>query len=89
MIIGRRHIDWDREIPWGWGVSYAHPRKWAFVCYPIPFNWVVRWSRSIYFKLQCPRFSWLEDRDRKIFEAGIAEGARMVRSEMQQHEAKT
>ncbi len=42
-------------IPKFYGFSYFVPNQFAMVCYPMPFNFLVRWARQILCYLKCPR----------------------------------
>ena len=70
------------EIPAWYGIAYRNPCSRFTICYPIPFNWCVRWARYIWFFLAVPKKAWFEQvnnsTDQKnlsnSYELGLANG---------------
>lgn len=60
MLFGRHDRPEGERLPWGYGVAYWRPDVDASVCYPIPFNWIVRWIRQLVIWLAHPSASWEE-----------------------------
>jgi hypothetical protein len=46
------------ELPRGYGIAYRSFMSNTAIAYPVPFNWLVRASRWIRWKLKVPRLAW-------------------------------
>ena len=60
MIFTKRQVYEGERLPWGYGRAYYLPQTDAMVCYPVPFNLVVRWLRNLYYWLATPRIPYKE-----------------------------
>lgn len=49
-------------IPVHLGIAYGDPWRNEFVCYLIPFNWVIRIVKNIWMKLRFPKWEQFEKR---------------------------
>ncbi len=49
-----KYIDEGYCIPRFYGIAYQEMWAARFVCYPIPFNKIVGWSRKLYRMIQSP-----------------------------------
>ncbi len=49
------------ELPWWAGVSYYSPYTDHSVCYPVPFNLIVRWMRSAWWAMKKGKSDALSD----------------------------
>lgn len=49
-----------QRIPWGWGMAYRDFARDTAVCWPLPFNWFVRWVHQLYWFLVWPKKDALE-----------------------------
>lgn len=48
------------HAPWGYGFAWRSYSEMAVVVYPIPFNFIARWTRELYFWLAKPRRFWAD-----------------------------
>ncbi len=70
-----------------YGYAYRDFARSQAICYPIPFNWIVRWALSLYYLLGQYRPSWWEEKLRKVYQDGfdratdiaIEEQSRLIR----------
>lgn len=60
MIFTKRQVYEGERLPWGYGRAYYLPQTDAMVCYPVPFNLVVRWLRNLYYWLATPKIAYKE-----------------------------
>lgn len=76
MLRLRKDIKPFEDVPFWYGLAYSEPWKGSFVFYPVPLNWLVRWSLGFMYFLKVPqRKTKLE----KAFEAGVTEGKKRER----------
>ena len=54
----RREIREGEELPRGYGIAYRSFISDTAIAYPVPFNWLVRASRWLRWKLKLPRLGW-------------------------------
>lgn len=67
MIITSREYAEGARIPFWWGVSYLSWESDRAICYPIPLNLLIRWSRDLYYWIKATRrFGW---RDNQVIDA--------------------
>lgn len=60
MMLTKQQALQGEKLPWGYGLAYWLPHAHASVCYPVPFNLVVRWARNLYFWMSCPKPTYKE-----------------------------
>ena len=48
----RRFVKEGERFPRGYRLAYYDPCCDVAICYPLPFNWIVGWTRQIYYALQ-------------------------------------
>jgi hypothetical protein len=51
----RRQRAMGERLPRGYGVAWSRWDIDADVCFPIPFNWLARWARNLYYMVAVPR----------------------------------
>ena len=54
----RREIREGEELPRGYGIAYRSFMRDTAIAYPVPFNWLVRASRWLRWRLKVPRLAW-------------------------------
>ncbi len=53
-IEARKMIEPGFEVPFFYGVAWHDPQRRAAICYPMPFNWIARFFRWIYYEIKLP-----------------------------------
>jgi hypothetical protein len=74
LKITAREVLEGQEVPRGYGVAYVEPGGTSATCYPIPLNFIVRWSLLLWYALKIPRRTWWEQRFQKVHAAGYQQG---------------
>lgn len=59
----RQRVSEGTLIPKGYGVAYREPWTDIAWCYPLPFNWIIRWAMNLYWIILCPRKTNRRERD--------------------------
>ena len=75
MRIAHCRIAEGGRIPRGHGRAYTDFATGHEVCFPLPFNWLVRWARQLYWWLVWPKKDAME----KVFAAGVKRGREGLR----------
>ena len=77
MKLTGKQVAQGEMAPWWYGVAYYYPCSDYTVCYPVPFNLIVRWSRATWWALRRGK----EDALSEAYARGRTEGRRERRSD--------
>lgn len=80
MKISRLQLRQGMKPPWYYGLAYCSVCTHHNICYPILFNWRVRFSRDLAFFLKMPNRGYYEKLEQKIFDTGYEKGYEAGRS---------
>lgn len=69
------------RLPWYMGVAYYSPCSDHFICYPVPINLLVRWSRNAWWALKAGKHDALS----KAYQDGRKVGRAEFRAEEARH----
>ncbi len=74
-FIPARDLALGYEIPHGWGRAYSDPCRDYTIIAPIPLNWIIGWTRIVYYNLmRGPRTELESKAYRRGFEHGMKVG---------------
>ena len=72
-----RFISSLETIPRGYGIAYRAYNRDGSWCYPIPLNWIMRWSYSLLIRLRFPlTMTWYEQELHDVYARGFSDGQR-------------
>ena len=60
MLLSKLEIRNGYTMPWFYGIAYWKTTQCMAVCYPVPFNRIVRLVREAWLWLASPRANWRE-----------------------------
>ena len=60
------------KLPWWMGMAYFDDAQGVGVCYVLPLNWIVRWTRALWRKVRWPA----KDLAEAAYSAGLEKGRR-------------
>ncbi len=75
LVTKIRYVQEGEKLPWWLGLAYWEWSRPVAVCYPIPLNLLIRWSRNVYFWVKAShRPDWLANRLQEAHDAGFHKG---------------
>lgn len=77
MRVCKYYLEEGGRIPRGYGVAYIDIPKRQYVCYPIPFNYIINLLRKAYYALMGPSMPELERRIDQAYHEGKIKGWRL------------
>ena len=80
MILSARHLHEGQRLPAYYGIAWANPCEMTWTAYPIPFNILARWARTVYYLLAAQsRRNAIATAYHEGFRAGYQRGGNHVR----------
>ena len=73
-IFKKYELEFGNKIPKGYGIAYYDIVKQLTICYPIPFNYIIRIIRNITYKFKSIPMSTIERNNQYIYNKGFIDG---------------
>ena len=77
-------IQEGERLPRGYGVAYYDVARYQAICYPIPFNLLIKALREIYYRVASPSISEREKQVARAYQKGLLRGWKLHQERLEQ-----